>query len=302
MTHFNETSENRMDPMMVQAMLEQFHLDWYVKKEPMVIFNSKTGDPEETPFFATVRQDTRKAFASVKGSYEVFQNHELAELVMRVAGQMGHRVTNGGSFNGGGQVYLQIALEDQRVANDRIKRWASGINSFDVSTSLRWSPETKTISCMNTFWAAYHTMRSSVRHTTNMREMVERSLRAIEDLQKADKDLFTVFNKFAETELSKGSVETVVSTVTGVDLNLTQKEAEKLYSTRKLNATQELMESIYSEINDKGKTLWGLFSGVTHFTTHKAGTERSREKSKALGSLYQTDNDVFEALKKLVYA
>jgi len=297
-----QKSENKVDPMAIQNMLEEFGLDWYVKKEPMVIFNPSTGEPEETPFFATVRQDNRTKFATVKSGYEVFQNHELAELVHRVAGKMGHKVTNGGSFNGGGQVYLQIALEDQRVANDLVKRWASGINSFDVTTALRWSPETNTISCRNTFWAAYKLMKSSVRHTTNMREMVERSLRAIEELQEADHSLFEVLAKFALEPVKRENIEAVVQTITGVDLKTTQKEAEEKYSTRSLNMTRDLMDSLSQELNSKDKTLWGLFSGVTHYTTHKAGTDKARDKSKALGSLYRTDNAVFEMLKELVYA
>lgn len=306
MTHLFETgyeaTEKKTDPMIIQDMLEKFGLDWYVKKEPMILFNPQTGDPEETPFFATVRQDKRIHFASVKSGYEVFQNHELAELVHRVAGKLGHTVSNGGSFNGGGQVYLQIGLEDQRIANDRIQRWASGINSFDGSTALRWSPETNTISCSNTFWAAYKQMRNSVRHTTNMRNMVEDSLRAIENIQEADKSLFEVFAKFSMEEAKREHVEAVVEKITGVDLKTTEKEAETKYSTRTKNNTRDLMGSISQEVNDKGKTLWGLFSGVTHYTTHKAGTDRSRDKSKALGNLYNVDNTVFEMLKELVYA
>jgi hypothetical protein len=301
-TGYEKKDANKVDPMLVQEMLEKFGLDWYVKKEPMILFNPNTGEPEETPFFATVRQDNRHNFASVKSGYEVFQNHELAELVHRVAGELGHTVSNGGSFNNGGQVFLQIALADQQVAGGRIKRWASGINSFDGSTALRWSPETFTISCKNAFWAAYKHMQNNVRHTTNMRGMVESSLKAIEELQEADRTLFEVLGHFALEELKKETVGAVVEKITGVDLNKTEKEAEKEYSTKALNNTEALMESLTEEINSKGKTLWGLFSGVTHFTTHKAGTDSARGKSKALGNLYRVDNTVFDMLKEMVYA
>lgn len=293
---------DKVDPMMIQSMLESFGLDWYVKKEPMVIFNPTTGEPEETPFFAPVRQDNRHKFGTVKSGYEIFQNHELAELVYRVAGQMGYSVSRGGSFNDGGQVYLQIGLEDQRVGADRVQRWASGINSFDGSTALRWSPETNTISCQNTFWAAYKQMKNSVRHTTNMRSLVERSLKVIEELQEADKDLFEVLAKFSMAEAKRENVEAVVNTITGVDLSTPEKEAKDKYSSRIMNNTADLMDSLAGEFNAKGKTLWGLFSGVTHYTTHQAGTDAARGKSKAMGNLYRVDNSVFEMLKELVYA
>lgn len=298
-----EATEDKLDPMMIQSMLESFGLDWYVKKEPLFLKTDiGINIDEATDYFATVRQDTRTVFATVKGGYEVFQNHELAELVHRVAGSMGASVSRGGSFNGGGQVYLQIGLEDQRVANDRVQRWASGINSFDGSTALRWSPETNTISCQNTFWAAYKRMQNSVKHTTNMRQMVERSLKAIEALNEADNDLFSMFRLFAEKDMKSKNISDVVQHITSVDLTADQKEEEAKHSTRTLNKATDLMDSITSEVNSKGRTLWGLFSGITHFTTHKAGSDKSRDKSKALGSLSRTDNEVFEMLKEMVYA
>ena len=303
----NENSENRIDPMIIQSMLESFNLDWYVKKEPLTIYRQIPDEdaypePEMTPFFATVRQDTRECFAAVKAGYEVFQNHELAELVHRVAGSMGHEVTNGGSFNGGGQVYLQIRLENQKVSNDTIQRWASGINSFDGSTALRWSPETNTISCQNTFWAAYKQMKNSVKHTTNMRMMVERSLKAIEALNEADHNLFEIFNRFVNEAANADHIAGVVQKVTGVDLKVDQKVEEEKHSTRTLNKAEDLLESITGEINSKGRTLWGLWSGLTHYSTWKAGNEKNREKSKALGSLNRMDNAVFELMRTFVYA
>jgi len=296
----NYRQKGEVNPMLIQAMLEEFKLDWYVKKEPMLI--NHNGELEETPYYATIRQDSRQSFASVKAGYEVFQNHELAELVYRVAGHLGRKVTRGGSFNGGGQVYLQIENDPWNVGNDRIQRWASGINSFDGSTALRWSPETNTISCENTFWMAYHSMENSVRHTTNMRQMIESSLKAIEGLNKAEQTLYEAFTRFTEWEAKSDHIKAVVQTATGIDMDKSQEEAEKEYSTRALNTAQSLMESIVSETNSKGKTLWGLWSGVTHFTTHKAGSERTRDKSKALGHLAKVDNTVFEMMKQLVYS
>ena len=305
MTNLSQNSETKVDPMLIQEMLESFNLDWYVKKEPLSVMTTTEDGyniPESTPFFATVRQDNRHHFAAVKAGYEVFQNHELAELVHRVAGSMGHKVSKGGSFNDGGQVYFQIALEDKRVGNDRIQRWASGINSFDGSTALRWSPETNTISCSNTFWAAYTQMKNSVKHTTNMRGMVERSLKAIEGLQKADSELFEVFTRLTQFEMKPEHLTDLTKIVTGIDLTEGNNTIQDKHSTRSINKATDLLASIESETNDKGRSLWGLFSGLTHYTTHKAGTDKNRDKSKAMGSLARVDNDVFKMMKELVYA
>jgi hypothetical protein len=279
----------------VSILLDKYDLNWEVVKTPLILPSG-----EDTGFFGTVRQDTRKTFGSFKGSYEVFQNDELARIVLDVADVLGVQSSNGGSFKEGAKVFMQIAMDDKKVGNDTIKRWTTAINSFDGSSALKWGSTGTTISCSNTFASASRDMQSSVKHTVNMREVVERSLRILERVETEENSLFEIFSKMADTKASKETVQHIIKMVSSVDVTKKESVAKKDYSTRAINTAQDLTRSIVNEMSYKEDSLWGLFSGVTHFTTHKSGTEKNREESKMLGSLQRTDNQVLAYLSNLV--
>ena len=60
------------------------------------------------------------------------------------------------------------------------------------------------------------------------------------------------------------------------------------------------MTSITREMSYKGDNLWGLFSGVTHYTSHKADPTDNRDSSKMAGALQKTDQRVYELLADVV--
>jgi light-regulated signal transduction histidine kinase (bacteriophytochrome) len=63
-----------------------------------------------------------------------------------------------------------------------------------------------------------------------------------------------------------------------------------------------MLQSIGSEMSVKGETLWGLFSGVTHYTSHVMPTpkrENARLESKYVGNGGNIDNDVYESIVKM---
>jgi len=69
---------------------------------------------------------------------------------------------------------------------------------------------------------------------------------------------------------------------------------------------ERLATDINREISEKGKTLWGLFSGVTRYTTHSVyTTPEKRERSKAMGTSSEIDNLILRILssdiEELVY-
>jgi hypothetical protein len=63
-----------------------------------------------------------------------------------------------------------------------------------------------------------------------------------------------------------------------------------------MNRSAELLTSIQREMNGKGDTLWGLFSGVTHYTSHVLPVpkrDNARLESKYTGTALGIDNDAF---------
>ena len=200
-----------------KQLAQKSGLDWTVSKQPL------TWGPENnpTPFYGIVRDDTKTTFATMKEGYEIFQNDELAELVIRLAEKTGFGVAKGGSFNGGGKVWYQLKspnkLSNIGSNRDTVNGFITGINSHDGSTSLKWGETNVTISCMNTFMYASKSLKNRAKHTANMMEKIELALKEITGIVKAEKNLFESFAKLAEIPYDKTITARVVKEITGID-------------------------------------------------------------------------------------
>jgi hypothetical protein len=304
-------TKEEVNPHEVSSILAQYGLNWEVKKEPLVIEVEKRESTaswllgskstvEETPFWATVRQDNRVHFAAVAARYEVFQNHELIELALRVADEIQSSIVNCFIFGMGKHIMIQIDLGSSEVGGYYVESILTLANAHDGAGALKWGFGNRTIGCMNMYWSVYNSLEYSIRHTKNMREMVEQSLEIIQKVQEDDVELISTFRRMAKTYASSDNVRDVIKLVTGVDQYLPYEVAEKDYTTQAIRKSQELLTAIRNESEEKGATLWGLFSGVTYYTTHIGGTENGREKSKVMGDLKSQDNKAFELIKSFV--
>lgn len=280
---------------MATDLLKKFGLDWTVSKRPLHLPNGK-----ESGFYGIVRDDTETTFATAKDGYEVFSNYEMLDLVNESAGKLGLSLDNGGSFKSGGLVYLQISsgsVTGIGKNNDTIKKNISAINSHDGSTSLRWGSSGTTISCKNTFNRVYSELQSSVKHTRSMRLRIEEIVNQMLGVIKAEESLYKQFYRFAEVGVTQENIVNVNKMVLGVDLN---GKVDEL-TTNKLNSLKRLAESINGEMAQKGNTLWGLFSGITKYTTHQlSGGEQARMQSKYIGAGYNVDNKVFNHFAEII--
>jgi len=278
-------------------ILEEANLNWTVGCEPLHLPNGV-----QTPYIATVRSDNNQVFGTFK-NYEVFQNHELAELALRVSEHTNLKFEHGGEFAKGGKVFIHLRNGDTTGIgdnNDVIHNYITAINSHDGSTALRWGYSNKVVSCQNTFWSVYKSLQNSVRHTSSMKERVEQALRDIEHIQKEKKRMIDVFFKFNNELATEKEIAHVVNLITKVDLNGNMKEAKELYTTQQLNKVKDLGFNISHQMNEKGNTLWGLFNGVTRYTTHEMGRDNTRDQGKAMGQQNRVDNSVFRYLEELV--
>ena len=133
-----------------------------------------------------VRQDTRK-YLQLQRTYEVFQNWELAEIVSRIAEAKGATVESGGLLDHGAKVFIQFGIQDFQINGDTIKRWATGLGSFDLTTALKWGEQGTRVVCQNTFMMAYGSLTTGIKHTRNMRAIIEQSLLTLDKIEQEDK-------------------------------------------------------------------------------------------------------------------
>jgi hypothetical protein len=293
---------------MQKSILEQANLDWSVRTEKLVTVHSNL----PTDNVAIIREGRRSVnpegeivrendciLGVHSSSYVALQNSEMMDILDRISGMMGLPLHKGGYFGNGEKVYIQLKTEDKRLGNDQIKGYLTCVNSFDGSTSLAFGHSNLTISCQNTFFANYREMTNKVRHTMNMHTRIDLLCTQIEGVLQAEQKIFTQIERMADVRIDQKVRDMVMARM----LNLQGEERLadiKTLSTQKVNLMNVMDMSITDQIADKGDNIWGLFSGITHYTTHKLKGDAN--ENKLFGRFGNREREVFAELGNLVMA
>lgn len=277
----------------MQNILEKANLNWGVKAEKLVTAESNI----ETSSIAIVRQDNNAILGVHGEGYQPLQNLEMMEILDRISGKMDLPLHKGGYFGEGQKVYVQLKTNDQNVGTDKVKGFLTCVNSFDGSTSLGFGHSNLTISCQNTFFANYKQMENKVRHTQKMHERIDLICMQIESVLQAEKNIFKQIVRMSEVDIKPEVRDLVIGRL----LNLEKEERLAdltTLSTRKKNILSDLEINMHGEIQEKGANLWGLFSGITKYTTH--GLKGNADENKLFGVYGKREREIFSDLGKLV--
>ena len=278
----------------VNQFLDRTGLNWKVRTEGLqtssgIIIPDKIG---------IVREDDSTILGIHSNGYLPYQNDQMMELLFKVSQQTGLDVHKGGSFGGGRKVYVQLKSNDLTLGTDRIEGYVTGINSFDGSTSLSFGPSSKTISCQNTFFGVYKDLDSKVRHTKNMELKIDDICRQIEGVVQEETNVFGSIVKMSETRFDDVIKDRVIKSLFNIERNVDIKDVDSL-STVTQNKLSRFYVDLNGEIQGKGDNIWGLFSGVTKYTTHSIGKGDNSE-NKMFGTYGNRERQIFKQLVEMV--
>ena len=278
----------------IQDVLNQTGLNWTVRQEAL---NTESGIvvPKQ---MAIVREDTNTVLSVHGDGYFPYQNHQLIELLDKVSNQIGLPIHRGGMFGDGAKVFIQLKSNDLKLGTDRVEGFITGVNSFDGSTSLAFGPSNITISCQNSFYAAFRNMDTKVRHTKNMIMRVDEICRGLEGVIREEAEMFEDIKKMSETRFSKETEEWVSKLLFNISRDVNMHD-EKALSTVTQNRLSRFYIDLNGELKEKGDNLWGLFSGVTKYTTHSYSKNDNTEV-KLFGGIGQVEQEIFSDLVELV--
>ena len=224
--------------MTKQEYLAIGELDFTVSKQKMFYENEESLTFEDTPFFATVNDKLEP------GSYDL----EKSKC---------------GMFNGGKKIYFFIRLnKGLTIGSDQADVYLYALSSHDGSQRLVYGISTRMHSCSNMFgilmsskdnnYVVKHTRKIQEQDSTFMNEMIDRNTNG----------LVSLFNVMRNNEAPLDFREHFLNIVGEID-------GKKRVSTVLKDRRKDLLESIESEMQDKGPTYYGLFNGLTHYLTHK---------------------------------
>ncbi len=273
-------------------------LDWAVTKE-----NLQTASGIVTDHIAIVREDNNTILGVHKSGYEVFQNQQLAELVLTLSQVADAPIHSAGMLKGGGKVYIQLKTGDLTLGSDQVRGYCTVVNSFDGSTSLGAGNSTTTISCMNTFFGAYKQLDAKIKHTKSLTIRVEDLLRSMDIFRKDESNHFDLIRRLASAPVTLNAVNAVYKGMFDVSFNEADENRkasanDRKLSSKKTNLIETFTADTLNQLQDKGQNLWGLFSGVTKYTTHHLGS--NSEETKMFGSVANKERAILHQFAELV--
>lgn len=280
----------------ISEILDKVGLNWNVRAEKIV---SESGTPING-YHAIIRDDNNATLSVRSDSYHPYQNHELMELLYKVSNKTGLPIHNGGCFGDGHKVYVQLKSNDLKIGTDKVEGYVTGINSFDGSTSLAFGNTNVTVSCQNTFFAAYREVSNKVRHTKYMDAKIDEICKRLELAVVEEAKIFQSITKLSEVRMDDKVRELVTRALFNVDRQVDLNDEEAI-STVTRNKMTRFFIDLKGEVNQKGDNLWGLFSGVTKYTTHSLSKGDNTE-AKFFGVYGNREREIFSTLTEMVEA
>ena len=284
-------------------ILEQSGLNWNVVKKPLFYTGEQINTfgvagvmQKSTPFYGIVREDTGEVFTTVSEAYRPTQNHTIIETMQEIAGENNLEIIKAIPLHDGRKIVIQMKKPKGHriiIGEEPTEQYIYAINGHDGSSSLKFGFMNKVIFCQNQFaWLSGNAF-SGYRHTKSIQDKVEQLPKIINftDQEERIADL----QSFSMKNVNSDLINDLVNYLTNTD-----KLSEEIH-TRTKNIRIDLEQSIVSELNRIGSTRWGLFNGVTKYTTHEKSSpkrEYGKQESILTGSCNKMNEKAFNFLKE----
>lgn len=301
---------------MKKSQLKEIGLDFTVSKRPLYRLDEQTTILEpatfnmenkyvETHWFTTVNDLTDESLGVVGNQYSVTQNSQIMDTIEEIAKDNGYTISHAGPLNGGKQCFAQLRLGEPKIIGpDELIRYVVATWGHDGKHGVRIGYGNKTVSCSNQFYQFHNRAQHKLRHNSSINESLRAIPSIMNEYKQFEDDMYSNFESWAKTPIWTDRKVMdfrydLWRDLLNIDKTLTLSEAKNKYSTRKWNAAMDLQQSINTEMNVHGETLWGLFSGVTHFVNHKKSVPNrpfGRDESLIIGGGAKIANKAYNMI------
>jgi hypothetical protein len=110
--------------------------------------------------------------------------------------------------------------------------------------------------------------------------------------------MFDDIVKLSDTRFDDVIQDSVIRKLFNIEKGVDFKDDKQLSSVTR-NKLSKFYVDLNGEIQEKGDNLWGLFSGVTKYTTHSIGKGDNSE-NKMFGTYGNREREIFRDLVELV--
>ena len=299
--------------------LIEIGLDFTVSKRPLCRIDQKVSVNElgqlathdklvETNWYATTNDSTDESLGVVGNNYTVTQNEDIIKVLEQISEDNGYTISHSGPINGGRQCFVQFRLNEMvEVADDKLVKYIVATWGHDGKHGVRIGYGNRVVSCSNQFYQFHNSAQHKLRHSSSITEQLQ-AIPLIMNQYKEHEDL--MYNKFKEwsnVEIWQDRKlmefrNNLWRDLMGMERALSIEELREKYSTRKWNAAMDLQQSLNTEMQVHGQTLWGLFNGVTHYVNHKKSVPNrpfGRDESLIVGGGAKLANKAYKMIGEL---
>ena len=290
-----------MKNISTSEILQSCGLNWVVKKKPLMYSGICTPEANNglhhTDYYAIVREDTGEVFNAVKKGYTPTQNHVIIDTMKKIAGENDLLITKALPINGGRKIIVQMQRPDNHVVigGQDTKQYVYAINSHDGTSALKFGFMNQVVFCQNQFaWMNNNGLKGYV-HKQSIQDKVS-NLPEILNFDGQEERIAQLQEMSFHPITGEQSVR-LIDYLTKMDS--TEYGWANKYTTRKMNIREDLNNCLIKETNRLGMNKWGLFNGITMYTSHYKSIpnrEHGREESIYSGSGQKMNDNAFNWL------
>ena len=267
-------------------------LDWDIIEKPIFANNKQI-----IGYKSIFRSDNGNLLNIAKTSYTPTHNEKFIEVTEKLHEITGFPIQNYYEVDGGKKVLSFLeCTESIQVCGHEFKDFLMIGNSFDGSTGFFIGNSNVMIRCKNRFSKNFRQLQ--VNHTKNNSLRVDGLVEYFDSFMNQRKQLFENMERFSDVKIDESIIKSLVERLAKMN------EEERLgneVSTRKSNIISNMNYSIQKECLDLGDNAFGLFNGITHYTTHVKNA-----KNTTFGNPFGTANELnqtaFKFCNDLVFA
>ena len=239
--------------------------DWEVVQSK--ISASFLGNGKELPGYkALLRSDTGALLNVCKKGYNPMSNASFIRSVGRFADVTNFPIEAIYELEGGKKMlgFLKCT-EPFEVGGFEFKDHLMIGNGHDGQTTFFVGNSNMMIRCSNRFARQYRALK--VKHSRGLTIGVERIQEEFYNYRKSLRTFYKTLNDFSKVEVSKEIHDSMIARL--ANLSREERLGQAEISTRKQNIISTIEACFRTEMADTGHTLFGLFNGLTNYTTHE---------------------------------
>lgn len=265
-------------------------IDWEVEERPIFANGLKI-----TGYKGLFRGNSDNLLSIQKSSYTPTPNSRFIEVAEKLNEITGFPIKNYFDIDGGKKTLAFLeCTEPIQVCGHEFKDYLMLGNSFDGSTGFFIGNSSMMVRCSNRFSKNFRQLQ--VMHTKNNSQRIDDLCRTFDMFMNQRKQLFKQMETFEQVKIGDSIKKALIERLTRMT------DEEKLgtdISTRKSNIISLINNSIETECRALGNNTFGLFNGITHYTTH-VKQSKSGIFGNPFGSLNDMNQTAFKFCNELV--